>query len=400
MEKLLIDRSELIERIRRIAAERFAPRAASYDRDAAFPQEGFADLQREHLLAPAVPERFGGNGLSPESGILTLWMMTKEIARADMSLARCWEGHVNSQLLISAMGTPEQHQRWFPGIIDRGELWVSWSGEPQSPIPGQKSRFGTTVRKTDGGYVVSGTKVFATSAGNAHWAILLVNPDGPGGARHSTGDGRNLLLLACELADPSVSFDSSWWDPIGMRGTVSYLVRFDETFIPDGNLIGVPGQYFNDMWQTRFTPHYAATFLGAAELARDYATEYINRQNKSHDAYVQHHIGWMDLHVQSAHLWLAHVAGLWESGRVIEAQKAGIQARFLIEQWAMESLDHSIRACGARCLIRPSHLERVYRDLSFYVRHDNADHLLATIGRHVLGQSADSSFFKIDNASE
>ena len=91
-----------------------------------------------------------------------------------------------------------------------------------------------------------------------------MNIHGPGGARHSTAaDG--LLLLACDLTDPSVRFDESWWDPIGMRATVSYLVRFDETFIPEANQIGQRGQYLQEGWQARFSPHYGATFLGGAE---------------------------------------------------------------------------------------------------------------------------------------
>ena len=43
-------------------------------------------------------------GLGPEVGLYTLWMMTKELAKADMALARCWEGHVNSQMLLNALG--------------------------------------------------------------------------------------------------------------------------------------------------------------------------------------------------------------------------------------------------------------------------------------------------------
>ena len=74
-------------------------------------------------------------------------------------------------------------------------------------------------------------------------------------------------MLACDLSDPTVSFDGSWWDPIGMRSTVSYLVKFQNTFIPAENLIGRPGQYFEDGWQTCFIPHYAVSFLGAAEAA-------------------------------------------------------------------------------------------------------------------------------------
>jgi alkylation response protein AidB-like acyl-CoA dehydrogenase len=201
-------------------------------------------------------------------------------------------------------------------------------------------------------------------------------------------------MMACNLSDPSVEIDTSWWDAIGMRATASHLVHFRNTFIPDEDLIGYPGQYLKEGWQTCFIPHYAATFLGAAEAAYDYALDYITTQKKIEDPYVQHHIGQMSVNVETAHLWLRHVARLWESGRYLEAQLSGSRARHVVEHLAEDTVKQCIRACGARCLIRPSALERVYRDLSFYVRHDNDDQILATIGKSILGLTHDPSFYK------
>ena len=343
-----------------------------------------------------MPKEHGGYGLGPYTGeVFPLWMMTKEIARADMSLARCWEGHVNSLVLLDGMATEAQKSRWFKGVVERGEKWVAWSGEPQARKPGEQARFGTTVEKVDGGYVIDGNKAFATSAGGAQWAILLVNTAGPGGVRHvDAASGDSVLMMACNLSDPSVEIDTSWWDPIGMRATASHLVHFRSTFIPDDDLIGYPGQYLKEGWQTCFIPHYAATFLGAAEAAYDYALDYITTQNKINDPYVQHHIGQMSVNVETAHLWLRHVARLWETGRYLEAQIAGSRARHVVEHLAEDTVKQCIRALGARCLIRPSSLERVYRDLSFYVRHDNDDQILATIGKSILGLTHDPSFYK------
>jgi alkylation response protein AidB-like acyl-CoA dehydrogenase len=392
---LTCDRQALIERVRELAREKFAPRAAYYDQTASFPAENFADLFGAGLIAPAVPQEYGGLGLGPYRGdVFTLWMMTKEIAKADLSMARCWEGHVNSLVLLDGMASREQKAGWFEGVVERGEKWVAWSGEPQSRAPGETVRFGTRVERVDGGYVVEGNKVFSTSAGGAQWAILLVNTAGPGGARHSTASADTQLLMACDLSDPTVQIDGSWWDPIGMRATVSYMVNFRRTFVPEANLIGYPGQYLKEGWQTCFIPHYAATFLGAAEAAYEYALEYVTTQNKIEDPYVQHHIGQMSVDVESAHLWLRHVAVLWETGRYGEAQLAGSRARHVVEHLATGTVARCIRACGARCLNRPSALERIYRDLSFYVRHDNDDQILAMIGKSVLGLAHDPSFYK------
>ena len=241
---------------------------------------------------------------------------------------------------------------------------------------------------------MSGTKVFATSATGADWAILLVDPAGPGGARHAGDAGDGLLMLACPLADSTVSVDGSWWDPVGMRATVSHLVEFDGTFVPDADVIGEPGSYLRDGWQTAFIPHYAASFLGAAEGAYDYAVDYLIHQGKGGDPYVQQRVGSMLVNVESAHLWLQHVAGLWDRGDRAAAQLAGSRARHVIEHLAEQTVHHCIRACGARSLVRPSPVERMLRDLTFYLRHDNDDHILATIGRAPLGEAHDPSFYK------
>jgi len=386
---------EIVERTSALARERFAARAALYDETATFPREDFDDLYAAGLLSPCVPREHGGLHLGPYRGdAFTLWMMTKELAKADLSLARCWEGHANSLVILDGIASDEQKARWFAGVVERGEMWVAWSGEPQSRALGEKPRFGTYVERVDGGWLLNGTKAFCTSAGGARWAILLVNSAGPGGARHASGSPDTLLLLAVDLTDPSISFDGSWWNPIGMRATVSHAARFEKTFIPDANVIGAPGRYLNEGWQTCFAPHYAASFLGAAEAALDYALAYVRTQNKGDDPYVQHHLATMSMHVDSGHLWLRHVATLWEQGAVEEAQLAGSRARHLVEHFAEETVSHAVRACGARSLNRPSALERIHRDLAMYIRHDNDDQVLATVGRALVGSSFDTSFYK------
>ncbi len=385
----------LLERLNRLARTEFAARAARYDKEAIFPEENFADLFNSGFHSATVPIQFGGLGLGPlGEDALTLWMMTKEIAKADLSTGRCWEGHVNSMVILTAAASEEQQQRWFPGVVDRGEIWMAWSGEPQAPTPGQKARFGTRVREVDEGFIVDGTKAFCTGATGAHKAILLVNTAGPGGARHAGSSRDTVIMLACDLADPSISIDSSWWDPIGMRATVSHLVRFDQTLIPKKNLIGYPGQYLKEGWQTCFVPNYAASFLGAAEAAFDYALESVRTQDRSGDPDVQRHVAKMSNNIETSLLWLSRVARLWESKQIEKARMAGSRTRYLTEILAEDTVKRAIRVCGARCLNRPSPLERIYRDLSFYVKHDNSDQILATIGKTVLGEPHDQSFYK------
>jgi len=385
----------VIARAAKLAADRFAPRAAEYDRDSRFPAEDFLDLHRAGLLGAAIPRAWGGLGLEPHgSDPFVLWMLTKCFAKADLSLARCWEGHANAMTLIDGAGSEAQKRRWFSEVLERGEIWACWSGEPQTLVPGQPRRYGTDVHRVKGGYVVNGTKVFATGAGGVTRAILLVSTAGPGAARHGTGPADELLMLACDLPHRGVRFDDRWWDPVGMRGTVSHLVHFDDVFIPDDNQIGTGGAFFTGHWQTRFTPQYAASFLGAAEAAFDYALNTLSSPDRRSDPYVRHRVGRMSIALETGHLWLHRVARLWTAGEDELARAAGARARYLVEHLAQDVVDHCIHACGARCLIRPSPVERIYRDLGFYARHDSDDQVLATIGRGVLGDDADTSFFR------
>ncbi|MEU0968253.1 acyl-CoA dehydrogenase family protein [Streptomyces sp. NPDC005917] len=390
------DDQAVLRTVAKLAADRFAPRAEEYDRKAVFPAEDFDDLFSSGLLGVTVPREYGGLGYGPQQGnTLPLWEMTTTLAKADLSLARCWEGHANSLVLVDALATAEQKRRWFAGVVEHGEKWAAWSGEPQAPKPGESVRFGTTLAPVQDGWTLNGSKAFATSATGAQWAILLVDPYGAGGARGTRDVRRRLLLLACDLSDPSVTVDSSWWDPIGMRATVSHAVRFHDTFVPREHVIGGPGSYFDGQWQSAFIPHYAASFLGGALAAYEYGLAYLKRQGKGGDPYVQQRVGSMVVNAETARLWLRHVAGLWDEGRLGEARIAGDRAWHVIARLTQELVHHAIQVCGARSLIRPSPVERILRDLTLYELHDNSDHVLATIGRVVLGEQYDPSFHQL-----
>ncbi len=377
-----------------IAKEVFTKRASHYDATYTFPKENFQSLFSAGLNAPTVSKEFGGLGLSNLNGnIRKLWAMTTEIAKADMAFARCWEGHNNALMLLDSLGSYIQKEMWFSGVVSDGDIWTVWSGEPLLRTPGQKSSIGTVLTKIDGGYILNGSKVFCSSAPGATWANLLVNTEGSGGARHAEDSPESVIMLACKLDDPSITFDDSWWKPIGMRGSVSYKVNFDNTFIPLENQIGKPGQFLLDEWQTRWVPQYAATFLGGAEAAYNYTLSHIKVQGRESDPYIQHRIAKMTLNIESAKMWLDHVAKLWDQGAIEEAKSVGNMVRYQIEQLATQTVDHAVHVCGARALIKPSPLERIVRDLTLYTRHDNDDQLLATIGKAVLGKSHDRSFY-------
>ena len=147
--------------------------------------------------------------------------------------------------------------------------------------------------------------------------------------------------------------------------------------------------------QNCFTPHYAVSFLGALEAAYSYALDMVQSKNCESDPYVQHHIAEIKINIETLVLWKNNVENKLIKIDQVDAGIAGNKFRYLSEKLAEDGVKRCIKICGARGLNKPSHLERIYRDLSIYVQHDNADHILATIGREALGIEADTSFFKI-----
>jgi alkylation response protein AidB-like acyl-CoA dehydrogenase len=388
------NRREVLDKLNTLSREVFLQRAAAYDNNATFPAENFDDLSSIGAMAAPVAPEWGGLGWAPAYGnVVLLWQMTRAIAKADLSFARCWEGHNNALMLIDKLANSAQKKRWLGEVVKKGARWAAWSGEPQSKLPNQKYSIGTEIKKLADGYVINGNKVFATSAPGANWAILLVSLAGPGGAREIIDGENNLLMLACDLSDASINFEGDWWDPIGMRSTVSYKVNFNNTFIHQDNCIGQIGEFLTQGMQSCFTPHYAVSYLGALEAAYDYALETVRSQGRQSDPYVQHHIAKVKLNIETLDLWLAHVA--YKLDHHADARDAASKFRFLAEQLAEDGVKRCIKVCGARSLNKPSRLERIYRDLTIYVQHDNADHILATIGRDELGLAVDKSFFKL-----
>ena len=352
----------LVHRMAALARDKFAPRAAHFDESATFPAADFEDLVREGLHAPTVPLEHGGLGLGAHRGdAFTLWMLTKEIAKADLSLARCWEGHANSLAVL----------RWA-----RTRAAASRSGWPASWSAERSGSRGAASRRR---------RRSANEAGSARRSSRSMEAGRSAERRRSAPAPAEPTARFCSStppvpAAPVTPRRTRGAAPPGLRPLRSgdhvrrLLVeshRHASHRQPHGPLRRPlrarprrhrpPGQYLLEGWQTSFVPHYAATFLGAAEAAYEYALEYLIGQKRDDDPYVQHHVAGMALNVESAPPLAPPRVTLWDIGEHEEAQLAGSRARHLLEHYAEETVQHAVRACGARS---PQPAQRARADLS------------------------------------
>ena len=172
---------ELIDGARRLALERFAPRAGAHDREASFPFDDYADLRAEGWLALCVPERYGGLG----ADYATYCLVAEQLVQGNASTSLTFNVHCLTMLMMGGvadalpMPAPfrERHEKLraakFREVVERGVFYgqphsePAEHGETDTKLSMGGRRFGTTARKVDGGYVLNGRKFFVSLAGAA-----------------------------------------------------------------------------------------------------------------------------------------------------------------------------------------------------------------------------------------
>lgn len=361
---------------------RFAGRAARYDKENQFPAENFAELREHNFLALTIPEEYGGLGLGIDNGDpLTLWLITKNIAKGDNATGQCLQVHTNVTQFISVNGTEEQKRRYLTDVVTNGAVTGGWGSEPPMVVLGQPARrAGSFAKRVQGGYIINGEKYYCTNAGAAKYGGVGFVVEG---ARDAA---EGMVMLMVDTSTPGVTVKPEWWnDATGMRATVSHLVKFDGVFVGDDQVIGKPGDYVRTKFQAKVLPQFASNFLGGAEAALDFALEYLKSKKRLDDPYVQHYLADMRMNVQTITLWLYHTAWLWQAGQVEQGQLAGHMYRCISEELSGKVIHAAIQACGATSTMSQYPLERIHRDLTYYLKHENCDSIKATIGKAVAG---------------
>jgi alkylation response protein AidB-like acyl-CoA dehydrogenase len=368
--------SELIVLARRLACERFAPRAEGHDRDASFPFDDYADLRAEGLLGLCVPEHYGGLGADYQ----TYCLVAEQLAQGNASTALTFNMHCLTMLMMGAIADAmpmsptvrERHEKLraakFREVAEDGAFF----GQPHSePVEQGETdtrlgvggrRFGTTARKVDGGYVVNGRKFFVSLAGCAPYYATpaLRLGDEPWIER--------TLYLQVPKKAPGVSFAGEW-DPMGMRATVSRDMLLEDVFVPDDAEVLPPG-VFGAMYNA--FPHlflsFSATFLGLMQAAWDGALTYLT--GRMPGAPVPHTeiaakgqaIAEMLFAIEAARALYYRAISEAQVDPPLEAVQRARAAHVTVQRAVVTVTQEAIRVCGGRAFLRRFPLERYARD--------------------------------------
>ena len=361
---MTVDRSELVHRVRALGPV-IAERAVRYDREASFPFENFADFRRVGLLALCVPAQHGGLGASYADYV----RVSEEIGRYCGATAltfnmhnatMLWCGEVADSLTMSDAERARHEQirtAMFRGVVDHGHIHSQPFSEGLAP--GATAGVATRARAVDGGWRVTGRKIFASLAGAANFYNVICQV---------AGDDTIRFLGVPAGADGVSIVDD--WDPLGMRGTVSRTLLMADVFVPETNE-WLPAGIYNQAAERypwlflSLCPSYLGLTGGVLDATRSYLRgELPGQAAGARRDHPMKQVGWaqMQLRHQQSRALLYRAVDEATLDPDQDALVLGWSAAYTVMENAAEVASMAIRVCGGQAMLKHLPLERMYRD--------------------------------------
>ena len=259
----LSEEQRLVRRsVREFAEKEIAPHVERYEREARYPTELIQKLVPLGYIAPMIPEAYGGS----YSDVTSYGLICEELARVDWVVASVVS--VTNSLVAGSIlhhGSEAQKQRWLPAMA-RGEILTSAC----LTEPGGGTDLGnlrSTARRVDGGYRLSGTKVFISHAAHAGLFFVVASVDLE--KKH-----KGVTAFLVEPNSEGIAIGEFPMRTLQRDNLAE--VHFEDVFVPDENLLGEPGGGFPVLGSALDMGRYsvAARCVGQSQRCIDLAVAY------------------------------------------------------------------------------------------------------------------------------
>lgn len=330
----------------------------------AFPESAIGALERAGALAG---NAVAGHLRPPAADELGL---VRRVARADGSVGRIFDGHLNAVERIAVQGPASLRDRELDAVAAGALRAGVWGGDPV-PDEGEPAR----VVAIGDRQLLRGVKTFCSGAGGLHRALVL--------ARHD--DGGAPLSVWIDLTDSErVEVDESWYRSHGLRASVSHRVVFHDA--PVLARLGPPGSISALPWFHRDALRTAASWAGMVDAAAEAAlAELAARPTRGPLEGLA--AGRIISCQQTVSMWI-DAAGRAMDGLGPDLEATALHARVAISDASRVLLDEAARACGSRPFARGGALDRARRDLEVFLLQHRLDPMLARAGDAALAAAA------------
>jgi len=331
-----------------------APRSAELDRRGEFPHDTFRQMAELGFLGLPWPEEYGGAGLDTRSYVLAVEEISRACASTGISLA----AHVSLGTgPIYYAGNEEQKRRFVPRLASGEILGAFGLTEPNAGSDASATQ--TTAVREGGHYRVNGTKIYITN-GSVAGAVVFT-------ARTEKGAGaKGISAFIVERGTPGFKVGKKE-DKMGLRGSDTVELHFEDCRVPAENLIGGEGVGFREFMRTLDSGRIGigAMSLGIARAAYQAAVAYAKERQQfgrpiAEFQMIQEMLADMRVRIECARLLVYQAAWLKDHGRpfAIEAAMAKLHA----SEAATFCADRAVQIHGGMGYMRELPVERYYRD--------------------------------------
>ncbi|MGM0659663.1 MAG: isovaleryl-CoA dehydrogenase [Pseudomonadota bacterium] len=375
------DVNALREMVHRWAQERVAPIAAEVDRSNIFPHELWREMGDLGLLGITVPEEYGGSDMNYLAHVVAV----EEIARASASVSLSYGAHSNLCVnQIKLNGTPDQRQKYLPGLVSGdhvGALAMSEAGAG-SDVVSMKLR----AEKRNDHYKLSGTKYWITNGPDADTLVVYAKTDPEAGAR-----GITAFLIEKTMTGFSTS---PHFDKLGMRGSNTAELIFDDVEVPFENVLGEEGRGVQVLMSGLDYERVVLAGIGTGIMAAclDAIMPYMAERKQFGQPIgsfqlMQGKMADMYTAMNSARAYVYEVAKACDRGDVTR-QDAAACCLYASEQ-AMVQAHQAVQAMGGAGFLNDSPVARIFRDAKLMeIGAGTSEIRRMLVGREMMGAMA------------
>ena len=327
-------------------------------RDRAMDENGFdwdliPKLVDAGLMAIHLPEQYGGGG----GDTITSEIVINEIAKGSASIALFLDAHWLAADMILYHGTDEQKAKYLPQVAE-GKIFAF--GLTESNAGSDAGAIKSVAEKqADGSYILNGGKAWITNSGIADYYLIMAKTDPEAGNK-----GITVFIVPKEAEGLTIG---KFEKKMGMRGTGTCELSFDNIHIPAENRVGPEGRGFMIAMQALDGARVSigAIASGLMQHAMEKAVKYAKeRTTFGKPIYKYQAVGFkfadMAAKIRATDLMIWDTCQMKDEGKRISVEAA--ELKLLASRWACEVTDDCIQIHGGNGYSREFDVERFYRD--------------------------------------
>jgi alkylation response protein AidB-like acyl-CoA dehydrogenase len=352
------------------------PHAAAWDREHLFPRDVYTKLAELGLMGTCAPEEYGGAG----ADFLSYMLVIEELSRGDAGVGVTVAVHTSAVTLpLLRFGTEEQRARFVPPLA-RGEL-IGAFALTEAEAGSDAGALRTSATREDGGWRISGTKQFISTAEYAGAFLLFArtDPDTPGshGISAFVLDAEHIRVTGAE-------------EKLGLNSSTTNSIAVD-ALVDEDRLLHEEGKGFHVAMATLDGGRIgiAAQAVGIAQAAYDVALQYAKERHAFGQPIakfqaIQHKLADMATEIEAARL-LVHRAA-WLKQNDLPHTEAGAKAKLFASEVARRQTGEAIQILGGYGYTKEFPVERFYRDAKITEIYEGTSEIQRlVIARSVLG---------------